>query len=151
MRFEASNINFLFQDIENVDDDELVAGAPQYTDDDVIGTSSETDATASVSFSGGDDVGRQSPRVHGDVTNEPLDRGLESRSPTEGHSDTSSNPDETSNVSDLQSLVTRLTQENEELKRQVVCKICMDPVYTKPLVTIRCLLVLYHTEHIVSK
>ena len=137
MGFEASNKNFLFQDIENVDDDELVAGAPQYTDDDVIGTSSETDATASVSFGGGgDDVGRQSPRVHEDVTNEPLDRGLESCSPTEGHSDTSSNPDETSNVSDLQSLVTRLTQENEELKRQVVCKICMDPVYTKPLVTI---------------
>ena len=141
MGFEASNINFLFQDIENVDDDELVAGAPQYTDDDVIGTSSETDATASVSFSGGDDVGRQSPRVHEDVTNEPLDRGLESCSPTEGHSDASSNPDETSNVSDLQSLVTRLTQENEELKRQVVCKICMDPVYTKPLVG---LLVLDH-------
>ena len=117
---------FVFQDIENVDDDELVAGAPQYTDDDVIATSSENDVTANVSSSSGQDVGRHSPMADDDRPCEPFDQSLESCPPV-----ASLTPAD----ADLQTLVTRLTQENEELKRQVVCKICMDPVYTKPLVT----------------
>jgi hypothetical protein len=36
---------------------------------------------------------------------------------------------------DLKLLLEKALRENEELKRQIVCKICMDPVYTKPLVS----------------
>ena len=36
---------------------------------------------------------------------------------------------------DLKKLVSKLMAENEELKKQTVCKICMDPAYNKPLVT----------------
>ena len=35
---------------------------------------------------------------------------------------------------DLKKLVSKLMIENEELKKQTVCKICMDPAYNKPLV-----------------
>lgn len=35
---------------------------------------------------------------------------------------------------DLKKLVTKLMADNEELKKQTVCKICMDAVYNKPLV-----------------
>lgn len=35
---------------------------------------------------------------------------------------------------DLKKLVSKLLAENEELKKQTVCKICMDAVYNKPLV-----------------
>ena len=47
-----------------------------------------------------------------------------------------SNPNPASDDSnfDLQTLVAKLMKENEELKRQVICKICMDSVYNKPLV-----------------
>ena len=38
-------------------------------------------------------------------------------------------------ICDLKELVAKLVKENDELKKNSVCKICMDAVYNKPLVT----------------
>jgi hypothetical protein len=125
--------NTTFQDIENVDDDELVAGAPQYSDDDVIVPSSENDAIST-------SVGAADANNDDDASNRPIVLDCrDNTSPTESIVDAnlSTSPEvnaETLAGSDLKALVTKLMKENEELKRQVVCKICMDPVYNKPLV-----------------
>ncbi len=117
----------LFQDIENVDDEPV--GVAQYSDADVIlpnsdNAESEEDANERLELRN-----TLLKNVTENLTNKIAD----------ANDDVGNTSFDLANIPDLncdlKKLVTKLMADNEELKKQTVCKICMDAIYNKPLVT----------------
>ena len=127
------------QDIENVDDEPV--GVAQYTDADVILPNSDLnpDSISDPSSNSAEeerDLRRtllQNLTEH--LTEIKIDRQkdvVKEDVDVDVSVDLSHVPDLNC---DLKELVAKLVKENDELKKNSVCKICMDAVYNKPLVT----------------
>ena len=128
------------QDIENVDEEPV--GVAQYSDADVILPHSDLNPDSNL------DPGLNSAEEERDLRRTLLQNLTEhlTDKKVDGQNDVEMKDAEAVDLvvdlshvpdlnCDLKELVAKLVKENQELKKNSVCKICMDAVYNKPLVT----------------